>query len=59
MGGWGITAADNLNVEAYPFWSQVTLLDVGSNGTTDFNELVWIYPKIWDMETPSFTCLPP
>jgi hypothetical protein len=59
MDGSGITAADNLNVEAHPFWSQVTLLDVGSNGTTNFNELVWIHPKIWDMENPSFTCLPP
>ncbi len=59
MDGSGITAADNLNVEGHPFWSQVTLLDVGSNGTTNFNELVWIDPKLWDMESPSFTCLPP
>ncbi|KAK3934652.1 glucan 1,3-beta-glucosidase [Diplogelasinospora grovesii] len=59
MDGEGILAADNMNGEGHPFWSQVTLLDVGSNGTTNFNELVWIDPKIWDMDKPSFTCLPP
>ncbi|KAK4144852.1 pectate lyase superfamily protein-domain-containing protein [Dichotomopilus funicola] len=58
MDGQGITAAHNLNVETHPFWSQITILDVGSDGTTNFNELVWIDP-IWDMENPSFTCLPP
>ncbi|KAL2014957.1 hypothetical protein VTK56DRAFT_6725 [Thermocarpiscus australiensis] len=57
--GKGILATDNINGEDYPFWSQVTLLDVGSNGTTNFNELVWIDPKIWDIDKPSFTCLPP
>ena len=59
MDGEGILATDNMNGEGHPFWSQVTLLDVGSNGTTNFNELVWIDPKIWDMDKPSFTCLPP
>lgn len=59
MDGQGIAAADNLNVEVHPFWSQVSILDVGSNGTTDFNELVWIDSSIWDMDDPSFTCLPP
>ncbi|KAI8211142.1 hypothetical protein K4K52_011113 [Colletotrichum sp. SAR 10_76] len=59
MDGEGILATDNMNGEEHPFWSQVTLLDVGSNGTTNFNELIWIDPKIWDMDEPSFTCLPP
>lgn len=58
MDGKGITAKDNLNIAAHPFWSQISILDVGSNGT-QFNEVVWIEPKMWDMEQPAFTCSPP
>lgn len=59
MDGQGIAAAPNLNVNTHPFWSLVTVLDVGHNGKTDFTELVWIDPKIWDMPQPSFTCVAP
>lgn len=38
MDGKGIPALDNLNVNTHPNWSQVSILDVGSNGTTQFNE---------------------
>lgn len=59
MDGQGIPAVDNLNVDMHPDWSQLTILDVGSNGTTDFDELLWIDPGIWDMDDPQFTCSPP
>ncbi|KAH8812142.1 pectate lyase superfamily protein-domain-containing protein [Xylogone sp. PMI_703] len=58
MDGTGIPAKDNLNVDTHPDWSQISILDVGGNGT-DFNELVWIDPAIWDMDEPQFTCSPP
>ncbi|KAH9207216.1 pectate lyase superfamily protein-domain-containing protein [Leptodontidium sp. 2 PMI_412] len=58
MNGKGIPAVDNLNVDVHPFWSQITLLDVG-NGSTQFNELKWIDPKLWEMDQPAFTCSPP
>jgi hypothetical protein len=58
MDGVGITAADNLNVKSHPFWSQVTIMDVQSN-TTQFEELIWIDPVIWEMDQPAFTCVPP
>ena len=58
MDGVGITAANNLNVNSHPFWSQITIIDVQSN-TTQFEELIWIDPAIWDMDQPTFTCLPP
>lgn len=58
MDGKGIAAEDNLNVDTHPFWSQISILDVGSNGT-QFSELVWIDPAIWDMDQPAFTCSPP
>ena len=45
MDGKGIPAKDNLNVDVHPFWSQITLLDVGINGSTQFNELTWIDRK--------------
>ncbi|GFP60365.1 glucan 1,3-beta-glucosidase [Trichoderma asperellum] len=59
MDGKGIAAADNLNVDVHPDWSQISLLDVGSNGTTNFDEYLWIDPAIWDMDQPQFTCSPP
>ncbi|KAI1371648.1 glycoside hydrolase family 55 protein [Hypoxylon crocopeplum] len=58
MDGKGISAIDNLNVDEHPKWSQVSILDVTSNGT-QFNNLIWINPAIWDMDQPQFTCLPP
>lgn len=58
MDGKGITAVDNLNVNSHPFWSQITILDVGSTGA-QFNDLIWINPAVWDMDTPTFTCIPP
>ncbi|KAK3505264.1 pectate lyase superfamily protein-domain-containing protein [Neurospora crassa] len=59
MDGKGIPAIDNLNVDTHPSWSQVSILDVGSNGTTRFDEALWIDPAIWDMDEPKFTCSPP
>lgn len=58
MNGVGITAAANLNVNSHPFWSQISVLDVASDGS-QFDDLMWIDPKIWDMEQPQFTCSPP
>jgi hypothetical protein len=58
MDGKGILAKDNLNVNTYPFWSQTSVLDVSGNGSL-YDEMVWVYPKIWDMDEPKFTCSPP
>lgn len=58
MDGVGIKAADNLNVDTHPFWSQITVIDVQST-SNQFEELIWIDPAIWDMDQPSFTCIPP
>ncbi|KYK61874.1 Pectin lyase fold/virulence factor [Drechmeria coniospora] len=58
MEGKGILAADNLNVNTHPSWSQISVLDVGSDGT-NFREYIWLDPKIWDMDEPQFTCSPP
>ncbi|OBT78063.1 hypothetical protein VF21_03131 [Pseudogymnoascus sp. 05NY08] len=58
ISGEGILAIDNLNVKAHPYWSQVSILDVKSNGA-QFNELIWIDPAIWEMDQPQFTCSPP
>lgn len=54
MDGKGISAADNLAVNAHPFWSHVSVLDVASNGT-HFAELVWIDPAIWYVEIKPFS----
>lgn len=59
MDGEGIPAVDNLNVDVHPDWSQISVLDVGSNGTTQFDEVIWIDPVIWEMDQPQFTCSPP
>jgi hypothetical protein len=58
MDGKGIAAVDNLNVNSHPFWPQITILDVSSTGT-QFNDLIWIDSAVWDMDTPTFTCIPP
>lgn len=55
MDGKGIPALDNLNVKTHPDWSQITLLDVGSNGT-QFDEVEWIDPSLWEMDQPEFAC---
>ncbi|KUJ14004.1 pectin lyase-like protein [Mollisia scopiformis] len=55
MDGDGILALDNLNVEIHPHWSQITLLDVGSNGT-QFGEVSWIDPALWEMDQPEVAC---
>ncbi|RDA88218.1 hypothetical protein CP532_0368 [Ophiocordyceps camponoti-leonardi (nom. inval.)] len=56
--GVGIPAIDNLNVQAHPRWSQISVLDVGGGDPTQQN-MIWIDPVIWDMDQPSFTCVPP
>jgi hypothetical protein len=56
--GVGILALDNLNVESHPRWSQVSVFDVSGSGA-EWNNLMWVDPKTWEMETPSFTCSPP
>lgn len=58
MDGHSITAADNLNVNLHPFWSQISILDVTSTGQ-QFDDLIWIDPAIWAMDQPQFTCLLP
>jgi hypothetical protein len=58
MDGKGILAKDNLNVNSHPFWSQISVLDVSSNGSM-YGEYIWVDPKIWDMDQPKFTCSPP
>jgi hypothetical protein len=58
MDGKGILAKDNLNVNTHPFWSQISVLDVGSNNSL-YDDVIWIDPKIWDMDQPKFTCSPP
>jgi len=58
MNGAGIPAAANLNVNSHPFWSQISILDVASDGS-QFDDVLWIDPDIWDMEQPQFTCSPP
>ncbi|KAK1979523.1 pectate lyase superfamily protein-domain-containing protein [Colletotrichum cereale] len=58
MDGKGIAARDNLNVDAHPFWSQVSLLDVSSDGE-QYNDVLWLDPGIWDMDQPEFECSPP
>jgi hypothetical protein len=49
MDGKGILAKDNLNVNSHPFWSQISVLDVSSNGSM-YGEYIWVDPKIWDMD---------
>ncbi|KXX75186.1 hypothetical protein MMYC01_209619 [Madurella mycetomatis] len=57
MDSKAIPALDYLNVESHPRWSQVSVLDVASDG--ELAELLWTDLKIWDMEQPAFTCVPP
>ncbi|KAI1109759.1 glycoside hydrolase family 55 protein [Nemania sp. NC0429] len=59
MDGKGITALANLNVNMHPSWSQISILDVHSSTGAQFDEVIWIDPKIWDMDQPAFTCSPP
>jgi hypothetical protein len=59
MDGKGIAAADNLNVNIHPDWSTISALDVGSNGMTNFQNYLWIDPKIWKMDAPQVTCSSP
>lgn len=59
MDGKGITAVDNLNVKTHPFWSQITILDVTSSSGTQFNDLIWLDPVLWNMDSPKFGCVPP
>ncbi|KAK1590378.1 uncharacterized protein LY79DRAFT_590568 [Colletotrichum navitas] len=59
MDGEGIPVVDNLNVDVHPDWSHISVLDVGSNGTTRFDEVIWVDPIIWEMDQPQFTCSPP
>ncbi|KAG8162100.1 hypothetical protein KVR01_007865 [Diaporthe batatas] len=56
--GVGIPALDYLNVETHPRWSQLTVLDAAGDGS-EFGGMVWIDPKIWDMDTPTFSCAAP
>ncbi|KGO66430.1 Pectin lyase fold/virulence factor [Penicillium italicum] len=56
--GKGIKAANNLNVDSHPQWTQISVFDV-SHSAPGFEDLTWIDPKIWLLETPSFTCSVP
>lgn len=55
MEGEGILALDNLNVDIHPHWSQITLLDVSSSGS-QFGEVSWIDPALWEMDQPEVAC---
>ncbi|KAL8387027.1 hypothetical protein RB595_010211 [Gaeumannomyces hyphopodioides] len=57
MNGVAIKALDYLDVESYPRWSQISVLDVANDG--ELAEKLWINPSIWSMEQPAFTCVPP
>lgn len=46
MDGKGISALANLNVNKHPSWSQISILDVHSTTGVQFDEVVWIDPKI-------------
>lgn len=56
--GVGIKALDYLNVQMHPKWSQISVLDA-TGSESEFGGMIWIDPKIWDMEVPSFSCRPP
>ena len=58
MNGVGISAFNSLNVATHPFWSQVSVIDVATNGS-QFDGVLWIDPKVWEMPQPAFTCSPP
>lgn len=51
------SALNSLNVASHPFWSQVSVMDVATNGS-QFNNVLWIDPKVWEMPQPAFTCSP-
>lgn len=51
--GVGILATDNLNVDSHPSWSQITIFETVSNA------VLWIDPKIWDVNDPTIYCQPP
>ncbi|KAL2066965.1 hypothetical protein VTL71DRAFT_1389 [Oculimacula yallundae] len=57
MNGKAISALDYLNVKTHPSWSQVSLMDVDSDG--ELAEMFYVHPKIWDMDNPGFQCIPP
>ncbi|GKT56175.1 pectate lyase superfamily protein [Colletotrichum tofieldiae] len=48
-----IGAKYNLNVDVHPFWSQVSLLYVASDGE-QYNDVLWLDLGIWDMAQPEF-----
>ncbi|WYZ36504.1 hypothetical protein EsH8_II_000010 [Colletotrichum jinshuiense] len=52
LDGKGIAAKDNLNVDVQPFWSQVSLLDVASDGK-QYNDVLWLDPGIWTWRSPN------
>ena len=55
--GEGIRAADNLNVEFHPKWSQVSVWDVARNGTS-FDKATWLTHRC-ETDQPEFTCSAP
>lgn len=56
--GKGVLAADNQNIKSHPDWSQITAIDFAGNGTA-LDQMIWIDPSIWAMETPAFSCSAP
>ncbi|KAK0103224.1 hypothetical protein ONS95_005259 [Cadophora gregata] len=57
MNGKAISALDYLNVKTHPSWSQMSLMDIDSDGA--LAEMFYLHPKIWEMDNPGFTCAPP
>jgi hypothetical protein len=60
-----MAVVDGKGVEGSPghpsHWSQLSVLDAPDcgSGQDEPDDYIWIDPKMWEMETPSFTCLPP
>lgn len=57
MNNVGVSAVDHLAVDYHPAWSQISLLDVSGDGANA--EPLRLSPEIWNMDKPSFTCVPP
>lgn len=45
MDGKGIATEYNLNIDAHPFWSQISLLHVTGDGE-QYYDILWLDPSI-------------
>ena len=51
--GIPVPASDNLNVDSYPDWSQISVF------FSIQNQVFWIDPAIWNSDNPTVYCSPP